>query len=939
MNGRLPLALVFAAALCPLCAYARHHGSDGRAPSVADLDAKDVAVDSETPIPSSREKAIESYRAFLDLPSKNPALTAEAMRRLADLELEAGEADELGHNAEFPEDSFGSAIELYKRLLSSYPNYTKNDLVLYQLARAYEAEARPKEALAALDRLVNEYPHTPHFDEAEFRRGEMLFVNGRYVEAEAAYAEVLAHGQSSPFYEQSLYKHGWSLFKQQQNQEALDSFLGVLDLELGMSSEVDSAAAYAALGRADQELVNDSFRVLSISFSYLDGPRSIAKWLKAHGARPYAYMIYSKLGDLYLEKERYQDAADAYRSFADAQPFDAKAPLLETEAINAYEKGRFPDLVLRGKRTFVERYGAGSPYWRRYSFADQPQVAAELESDLSDLAAYHHARAQKTHDLAEYAAAADWYRAYLKSFPQSVEAASKNFLLAEALFESGRYHDAALEYERSAYAYPSSAKSSEAGYAALLAYKRYEDSLSVGAERDAWQRRSIESALKFADAFPQHPQAAAAETDAAEQLYALGDLDAARTAAMQVVQLSPAPTPKLERSAWSVIAHADFAAGQYAEAEKAYTQLGALVPAADAEHKEVLAGLASSIYKQGEEAVKQGKDKDAVEHFLRVGRAASGSSIVPTAEYDAAAALIRLKDWPRAAAVLEDFRRQFPKNALAADATAKLAVAYFESGDKARAAREFARIAEGKGAPDAKRDALWRAADLYSQTGNESASAGAFSRYVERYPHPAAQAIEARQRLVQLAEKAGDRMAETRWLNAVIAADGAAGAERTDRTRYLAAEAQLTLAAQPRDAFLGVKLVVPLKKSLETKGKLMQKALAAYGRAADYGVDEVTTAATYEIAELYHAMARGLEKSERPAGLGADALEQYQILLEEQADPFVDKAIQAYEVNAARAADGVYDEWVRKSFAALAELVPARYAKPEMGERLVSAIR
>jgi hypothetical protein len=301
--------------------------------------------------------------------------------------------------------------------------------------------------------------------------------------------------------------------------------------------------------------------------------------------------------------------------------------------------------------------------------------------------------------------------------------------------------------------------------------------------------------------------------------------------------------------------------------------------------------------------------------------------------------LIRLKDWPRAVAVLEGFRRQFPKNGLAADATAKLAVAYFESGDKARAASEFARVAEGNGSADEKRDALWRAADLYAQTGNEAAAADAFGRYVERYPHPAGQAVEARQRLVELAEKTGDRKSETRWLTAVVAADAGAGAERTERTRYLAAKAQLALAAPPRDAFLGVKLVAPLKESLEAKSKLMQKALGAYGKAADYGVEEVTTASTYEIAELYHAMARGLEKSERPAGLGADALEQYEILLEEQADPFVEKAIQAHEVNAARAADGVYDEWVRKSFAALADLVPARYAKPEMGERLVSAIR
>jgi len=37
--------------------------------------------------------------------------------------------------------------------LKTYPKYERNDAVLYQLARAYELNAQPDEALAALDRL------------------------------------------------------------------------------------------------------------------------------------------------------------------------------------------------------------------------------------------------------------------------------------------------------------------------------------------------------------------------------------------------------------------------------------------------------------------------------------------------------------------------------------------------------------------------------------------------------------------------------------------------------------------------------------------------------------------------------------------------------------------------------------------------------------------
>lgn len=937
MSAGPMLAFAVMAGLWPPWPFGRD--SDDGPPTIKDLESKVVDVDTSARIEGSEQKAIDSYRGFLDLASEDPTLRAEAMRRLADLELEAGEAEELQRNVEALGGGYDDTIALYEQLLATYPNYAKNDLVLYQLARAFEAGGRGDEALATLDRLVTEFPDTPYFDEAEFRRGETLFVQRRYSEAEDAYAKVLERGADSPFYEQALYKHGWSLFKQLKSEDGLESFFALLDRKLGTQPDTDPAETYGGFGRADQELVDDTFRVLSISFSYMNGAASIAEWFAAAGERPYAYIVYSRLGDLYLEKQRYQDAADAYRAFADAEPEHAKAPLLQVEAIKAYEKGGFPDLVLDGKRGFVERYAAGSAYWQRFTFEEQPEVAAELKSNLSDLAAYRHARAQETGDAVEYAAAARWYRQFLQSFPEDAEAPEKNFLLAEVLFESGDFRNAAVEYERTAYAYALHAKSAESGYAALLAYQRYEDSLPEGAERAAWHRQAIDSALRFVATYPEHEQAAAVQTDAADKLFKLGEFAAARDAAMQVVAREQPAAPSLERTAWTVVAHSDFELEDYAAAEGAYTQLIARIPEEDEQHEEIVERIASSIYKQGEQAERQGDDRQAVEHFLRVAQAAPTSAVRPTAEYDAAAALIRLEDWPAAARVLEGFRRAFPDSELAGDVTAKLAVAYVESGDSARAAGEFERIADGGGTADERREALWRAAELYAETGQDASASAAFAKYVERYPSPAERAIEARQRLVELAANAGDPAAESRWLGDIVAADAAAGAERTDRTRYLAAKAQLRLAAPARDAFLGVRLVVPLQRSLEVKQQLMQQTLTAYGKAADYDVAEVTTAATYEIAELYHALARDLTDSERPPELGADELEQYEILLEEQAYPFEEKAIDVHEVNAARTADGLYDEWVRKSLDALAELVPARYAKPEMGETLVSAIR
>jgi hypothetical protein len=94
--------------------------------------------------------------------------------------------------------------------------------------------------------------------------------------------------------------------------------------------------------------------------------------------------------------------------------------------------------------------------------------------------------------------------------------------------------------------------------------------------------------------------------------------------------------------------------------------------------------------------------------------------------------------------------------------------------------------------------------------------------------------------------------------------------------------------------------------------------------------------ATFRIAELYQLLSADLMGSERPAGLSEEELEQYDILLEEQAFPFEEQAIELFEVNAARAAAGVYDDWIAASFAQLAILMPARYAKFEKAESYVA---
>lgn len=916
------------------------HADVKKADTIQSLEKETVEVRPGNVIINSSDLARDNYREFLDLVGDDPSLSAEAMRRLGDLELEASEAAQLAENIEGLEtSSYGNAVGLYQRLLEAYPSYRRNDTVLYQLARAYEIGGQTDEALEVLEELVVKYPATPLIDEVQFRRGEMLFLRKRYNPAEQAYQEVIEFGEESRFYEQSLYKLGWAQFKLAWHEDSLDPFFELLDRKLGGVELRDGEDRLAALSRAEQELVEDSFRVLSLNFSYMSGAESIDEYFGRRGQPEYAYVIYMNLGDLYLGKERYVDAAETYEAFVEQDPFHPKAPLLQVEVVEAYKRGGFPSLVLDGKKSFVERYGMDGNFWVRNPREQNNAVAAHLKANLTDLAQYYHAEAQRDGKRSDYQEAARWYRKYLAYFPGEADTANTNFLLAEILFESQDYSEAKTEYERTAYAYPMHEKSAEAGYAALLAYREHEMSLE-GEEKTAWHQQYLDSGLRFADTYPEHPESGTVLTTVAEDLFAQSQFDLAIAVGQTVIAKQPPVEPQLARTAWTVVAHSQFDLGNYAEAETAYYGLRSLTPVDDVESsEEVRERIASSIYKQGEQARDAGDLETAVAHFTRLGQAVPDSNIRATAEYDAAAALINMAAWDRAAGMLEQYRRNYPDSEFADDISQKLAVTYMETGRATQAAAEFERIAIAEtSSDDVRREALWKAAELYEAGGIVASEKRVLEDIVARYPDPLSESIEARYRLLEIAETQGSSAEVTARLNDIIDVDARAGAQRTDRTRFLAAKASVRLAEPIRERFEVVQLTQPLAESMKLKRALMEDVIDAYTSAADYGVAEVTTESTFRLAQVYESFADDVMESERPRDLDADALEQYELLLEEQVFPIEEKAIDLYQANTDRASDGVWDEWVERSFNRLSGLLPARYAKLERSEDVVTAL-
>jgi hypothetical protein len=129
-----------------------------------------------------------------------------------------------------------------------------------------------------------------------------------------------------------------------------------------------------------------------------------------------------------------------------------------------------------------------------------------------------------------------------------------------------------------------------------------------------------------------------------------------------------------------------------------------------------------------------------------------------------------------------------------------------------------------------------------------------------------------------------------------------------------------------------------LQKSLKRKQDTMKKAIGYYQQVLDFQLAKYVPHATYNLAEMYRQLAADMMSSQRPGDLDELALEEYEILLEELAYPFEEKAIEIHISNTQRAWDDIVDQWIEKSFERLAQMSPALYQKQELTHEVIDAI-
>ncbi|MCP4271425.1 MAG: hypothetical protein GY781_05580 [Gammaproteobacteria bacterium] len=889
----------------------------------------------ETKLPaSSLTKAKDSYLNLLGS-TQSDAIKAESLQRLAEIESMIAESKLVQGQQDEMQVHLQLAASYYETLLKNHPEKAQQTKIRYQLAHIYDLNGKQASSQTILSGLAQLKGTEHEVIEAGFRMAENAYSQKQYPKALSLYNKVLSYknqpesGQLNSFYNTALFKRGWTHFKRQHYDLAVADFISLLDI-IYLKPEQRSVA--------NNNLIKETYRVSALGLSYMNGAESLSGYFSRRGHKDYEAELYLSLADLYNQQQRYQDTASTYFIYVKSNPLSVEAPEFEHKGILVLSKSGFIDLVLGAKENFVEHYQTGADYWQKTQSVRTEKISKWLYANLDDVINFYHAKAQKSKLKSDYQAAAKWYRVFLNSFQDHPKTNDKRWLLAESLHDSGDIKASINEYQRLAYDENGlvAKRKDEAGFRVLLGnqtlFKQLEEDKTSDTESIQLARKQlIVAGLKYKTGFTGNKRVPLVVAQTIELQLGAGATRDAVDLSRTMKSTKWASKEQLKRSR-EVIANGEFDLKNYKLAEQAFTDIFNSDRYKSEKMQIFHERRAQSIYKQAE-ALKQEKQyAEAVEQLLRIGKVEPKSKVRVNAEFDAATLLLQIKNYTKAIVVLKQFAVDYPNNPLTASIPSKLIVSYEALENWSAAAKQYEIVSGNTKNIELARTASWQVAASWMKLSDKKSrenSVAAWKKYIKKYPKPFDLSLEARNHLITLYGQLNVTWKQNFWRRKIILTVDANKLQEV-RARTLAAQSQISLSTDDYKLFKAIKLTQPLRKSLKKKRQKLNASLKGFSKVLDYRIQPLATQAGFRIGELYAILASSMLESERPKGMTELELEEYEILLEEKAFPFEDKAIEALEANISLTTSAVWDQWIKKSFSELELLMPARYLKPEI---------
>jgi TolA-binding protein len=792
-----------------------------------------------------------------------------------------------------PRQDYRSLISQFKILMDRYRYGKGADAIHYILGYAIYEQGERDEAIAIFEGLVKNYPQSIYFPEVNFRLGEFYFETEQYGEAREAYGRILNFPQSV-FYYKAMYKLGWVYYKLDDFKNASDLFMAIIDRS--WEGEFKEGG-----------LLEESISCFVMSLHRFNSTDDIISYLKSKGLRGFTLLVFNKLGELYAQETRYENAISVYKAMLEISPEDINNPYIYMNIADLYDYIGDRKSSLDAREQLISQHNPMTVWYGK----NYPNGDAKLDNLISKEMIYvskaYHLSGKEANNIGHIKNAIDGYNNFLFFFPKSQNYKDVSLLLAEALFDSGMYRDAALAYERASILYNEPSRRGEIAYSAILTY----EILFNNPEED--KKVVIENAVRVLDA---NGKDFSSIGRLERTIYTVSDMYARLNIfnkAREVIM--PLTKGKDAVVAYKRIAELYLAEDNLIASEDVYSRL--LSISKDIEIQETLAKLR---YKIGEEHLKTGRLDEAAKKFEQSFASYPSSAVGESALIKLGIINIQKKNIDAIRGIVERILKNHPNSdgaiSLLIEAGRKL-----ENDEPLKAAALYEEASSITSDSINYQKLIFAAVAIYEKNIKYGKAAELCERSLSDGKMPSDKELELRYRLGYFQIMLGKKEDGVKNLNWLIEK----GREIND---IFAARAELIIIKERLNAYLAMRLTQPFEDTLKKKTEDLNGIIKDYSSLAGYKAAEILPEMFFSMGVAIENFRDSILQSERPEGLTKEEMEEYNFLLEEKAYPYDEKAVKMYEecLKVGREYK-LYNELIQNGINRLASLRPALYKR------------
>ncbi len=373
----------------------------------------------------------------------------------------------------FPRRNYNKAITIYDLILIRFPESDLADDALYNKAYLLREMGDEEASQAVYQELIDKYPESNYTAEAYMHQGEYYFQprlgQGREEtirnlnKAAQMYKNILKF-KDSPRYPDALYKLGWTYYRLSAadpkyfSDAVLYFTLVVQDVEKFQS--IDPEGKYVKANIKPEALQYIAACFVDTSYTK-EGVQRARRYIEGLEKPGFGVEILANMGDLYARIVDYDNSIDAYSILLEMYPDYAFAPLIQKKIGDVYLESQRIEEAYQAREVLFNRYNPKTEWYSQIEISDLEnrilvldEATQYTEEALRSNLIFQLNNAKQLESagldsLPAYNEFTDLAKLYLETYPTHENAYEINWSLAYILdTELDRFRDSFEEYIR-----------------------------------------------------------------------------------------------------------------------------------------------------------------------------------------------------------------------------------------------------------------------------------------------------------------------------------------------------------------------------------------------------------------------------------------------------------------------------------------------------------